>query len=256
MRPPLSSAFRVSVAHAGFPAGVEAELNYVLDGREQRVSLLSCRDVPFERAAPARGMASYRGQRNFPGWWYFSKTATHVGFESWLERDHLMAFDADPTVASVSSQPFWLNWWAGERRRRHAPDFFVRLVSGDAVVVDVRPDDRIEPVDAAAFAATDQACAAVGWQYRRVGLLDAVLAANLRWLAGYRHNRCWHADRVKVLREVFAEPRGLMAGVEMVGDPVAILPVVFHMLWARELHADLTVAVLGPGSRVRCGDRR
>jgi hypothetical protein len=232
------------------------DLVFTLDGEQRRGGLGSCWKLAFERASAARGLVSYRGQRNFPGWWYFSRTKTHVGFESWLERDHVMAFDADPEVVAVSSQPFWLYWSTGGRERRHAPDFFVRLRSGDAVVVDVRPDDRIEPADAEAFAVTARACAAVGWLYRRVGELDAVLTANLRWLAGYRHSRCRRADYVSGLREVFARPRELLVGVQAVGDPVAVLPVLFHLLWTRELGTDLTATVLGPRSSVSVGGGR
>jgi hypothetical protein len=35
---------------------------------------------------------------------------SHVGFESWMERDHVMALDFDPTVVGIASQPFWLSW--------------------------------------------------------------------------------------------------------------------------------------------------
>jgi hypothetical protein len=39
--------------------------------------------------------------------------------------------------------------------RRHAPDYFAPLADGTGVVIDVRPDDRIEPRDAEAFAVTE-----------------------------------------------------------------------------------------------------
>ena len=83
----------------------------------------------------------------------------HVGFESWLERDVAMMLDFDPAVVAFSSQPFWLTWAQDGRHRRHAPDYFARLADGTGVVIDVRPDDRIEPRDAEAFAATERACA-------------------------------------------------------------------------------------------------
>jgi hypothetical protein len=35
-------------------------------------------------------------------------TRQHVGYESWLERDHLMLLDYDPDVVGIASQPFWL----------------------------------------------------------------------------------------------------------------------------------------------------
>jgi hypothetical protein len=114
-------------------------------------------------------------------------TADHVGYESWPERDHLIVFDADPDVVLVASQPFWIYWSQGGKTRRHALDYFLRMRDGRAVVIDVRADDRVADRDAEAFAATARACASVGWEYRRVGAVAAVSAANWRWLAGYRH---------------------------------------------------------------------
>jgi hypothetical protein len=66
--------------------------------------------VAFERVAPVRGFASFRGQRNRPGLWWFATTGEHVGHESWLERDRLMVLDADPEVVGVAAQPMWLHW--------------------------------------------------------------------------------------------------------------------------------------------------
>ena len=58
----------------------------------------------------------------------------HVGFESWLERDRVMALDFDPDVVGLSSQPFRLSWQAGGKTRSHIPDYFVRLRDGSGVV--------------------------------------------------------------------------------------------------------------------------
>jgi hypothetical protein len=65
------------------------------------------------------------------------------------------------------------------------------------------------------------------------------LLANVRWLAGYRHPRHHLPDVAADLRAVFAAPAGLLDGAEQVGDPIAVLPVLFHLLWRRELHTDL-----------------
>lgn len=222
------------------------------DGVRQRGSLTLCWSVPFERAGAVRRFTSYRGQRSFSGLWYFATTGEHVGYESWLERDRLMALDADPDVVAVASQPFWLCWQGEEDGPlQHAPDFFVRRRDGTAVVVDARADDRIGADDAVKFAATARACEAVGWQYRRVGALDPVLAANLRWLAGYRHRRYHQPDRAGQLRQAFARPAALMEGVTAVGDPLGVLPVLFHLLWRRELQTDLQSAPLSENSLVR-----
>jgi hypothetical protein len=168
-----------------------------------------------------------------------------VGFESWLERDHVMLLDFDPLVVGLSSQPFWLSWSAGGRRRRHAPDFFARLADRSGVIVDVRPDERIGPEDAEVFAVTAEACESVGWQYRRVGAVDPVLVVNVRWLAAYRHRRCLNLAYANALDEVFAVSRPLADGVAAVGDRLVVLPTLFHLLWTGVLRADLRTSPLG-----------
>ncbi|MGF6885975.1 hypothetical protein ABIA39_007512 [Nocardia sp. GAS34] len=118
------------------------------------------------------------------------------------------------------------------------------------MVVDVRADDRIADSDAEAFAATAAACESVGWVYRRVGALDAVRVANIRWLAGYRHGRCLRAEHRIRLMEVFARPRPLLEGAEEVGDRLSVLPSLFHLMWSGTLSADLESAPLTGASMV------
>ncbi|WP_329537334.1 TnsA-like heteromeric transposase endonuclease subunit (plasmid) [Streptomyces sp. NBC_01450] len=102
----------------------------------------------------------------------------------------------------------------------------------------------MDEATAEVFAFTARVCLAVGWQFRQVGDLDQPYRANLRWLARYRHRRCHRAPVADLLREVFAEPRPLFAGAERVGDRLAVLPVLYHLLWRHELTADLTSAPL------------
>ena len=119
---------------------------------------------------------------------------------------------------------------------------FARLADGSGVVIDVRPDDRIEPKDAEAFDATGRACGLAGWGFRRVGR---------------SRTRCWRRTSVAgavpapavraagpwpaLLLEVFAAPAPLMAGAVAAGDPMAVLPVLFHLMWRHALTADLAV---------------
>jgi hypothetical protein len=132
----------------------------------------------------------------------------------------LMLLDFDPEVTAIAAQPFWLHWRddAG-RSRRHAPDLFARMADGSAAVIDVRPDDRIEPRDAEAFEVTRKACELAGWRFRRVGVPDPVRTANVAWLARYRHQRCGSLDVARLLLKAFAEPAPLMAGAAAAGDP-------------------------------------
>ncbi|MER7279449.1 TnsA-like heteromeric transposase endonuclease subunit [Dactylosporangium sp. NPDC000244] len=223
------------------------------DGVERRDLLRACWMETFEVAPPVRKFNSYLGQRSFDGLWWSATTSDHVGYESWLERDHVMLLDFDPDVTGLASQPFQIGWQQGGRLRWHTPDYFVRMVDGTGVVVDVRPDDRIDPEDAEAFEATARACDSVGWRFRRVGEIDAVFAANLRWLAGYRHPRCLHQGRAADLLRVFSRPAGLMEGARRVGDPIAVLPTLFHLLWRQALSTDLAVSALSAASVVQAG---
>jgi len=152
-----------------------------------------------------------------------------------------MALDADPEVVGVAAQPMWLRW-TGEPGRsvRHAPDYFARRADGTGVVIDVRPDQRIGDQDAAVFAATARLCAQVGWEYQRVGELGAVHAANLRWLAGYRHPRFAQPGLAARLGGVFADetpPRLLAGGVPRCA--YRLPPVI------RPQPADITTRTLG-----------
>ena len=138
----------------------EFELCFLDEGGVERRELpASWLELAPERFLPVREFRWARGQRHLPGWWWSVTTGSHVGYESWLERDHVLLLDFDPQVTAIAAQPFWLRWRdAAGRSRRHAPDLFARMADGSGVVIDVRPDDRIEPRDAEAFGVTRKAC--------------------------------------------------------------------------------------------------
>ncbi len=226
------------------------DLGFVEGGVQVRRSLASCWGTRFEQVTPVRPFRWPKGGKSFAGWYFSATTGEHIGYESWLERDRLILLDADPQVTGIASQPFWLHWHDGERRRRHAPDYFVRLADGRARVVDVRADDRVDDAAAEAFAATERACRAVGWEFTHAGVADPVLMANMRWLSRYRRRRCLRRDVADQLLEVFDEPGRLREGAVRVGDPLLVLPVLFHLLWSGALVADTDARLLGSDSMV------
>ncbi|MFC9938562.1 TnsA-like heteromeric transposase endonuclease subunit [Nocardiopsis alba] len=228
------------VQEAGSPG--EFEVAFLApDGTEQRLPLEQATRYPFESVIPVRSFPSFRGQRNNTGWWWTATTGSHVGFESWLERDLLIGFDFDPTVTAISSQPFWLLWHEDGRVRRHAPDFFLRHACGTGSVIDCRPADRIEPRDAAAFATTARACSQMGWRFEVLHAPDPVRTANLRWLSGYKHPRCRRDDLARTAVDLTVEPLSVLELAAALGDPVGTLPTVFHLLWHGELETNLSV---------------
>lgn len=211
------------------------------DGTEWQTSLEKAAQVPLEWCSPVRTSGSYRDQRNWPGLWWSATNGGHVGYESWLERDHVMLLDFDPEVVAFAPRPFWFLFGDGEHR--HAPDFFARRRDGSAVVLDCHTDRKVKPADAAAFEVTARACATVGWDYRRVGPVDAVLAGNVRWLAGYRHPRFADPTVTDRLHHIFATPQPLLAGAERAGTSMAVLPVLFHLLWRHDLTVDVSTTL-------------
>lgn len=123
--PVLKPAVPVELAGCGF------ELEFVDGGGvERRAPLARCAEVRLEDGMPVRQFRWSRGLGHFPGWWWAATTGRHVGYESWLERDHLRALDFDPQIVGVASQPFWLYWTDQGGRRRHAPDYFARRADG------------------------------------------------------------------------------------------------------------------------------
>lgn len=232
---------RFATVVGGAPRRVSGfEVGYVdHHGVQQRELLKNAVSYEFELAAPARIFRSWPGQRNNTGWWYFATTGKHVGFESWLERDHVMLLDHDPAVTGLASQPFWLFWPSHNRTRSHAPDYFARLADGTGMVIDCRPEGAVRRRDAEAFEATRQACEEVGWCYNLVHEPDLVYAANVWWLSGYRHPRYRNTPIEVAAREVFSPPRTLLSAAEELGEPLAAFPVLYHLLWTGELVADM-----------------
>ncbi|MER5435342.1 TnsA-like heteromeric transposase endonuclease subunit [Streptomyces sp. NPDC002588] len=139
------------------------ELDFLSNGERRRHPLGASWQVPFEAVEPVRPFRWDKGTPGFAGWYYSATVRDHVGYESWLERDRLILLDRDPQVRAILAQPFWLHWHDGERRRRHAPDYFVRLATGQARIVDVRAEDDMDEGTWEAFVATQRACSAVGW---------------------------------------------------------------------------------------------
>lgn len=212
------------------------------DDRDRRhaVALEDAARIDFAQVRGFRRPSAYRGQRNFPGWWWSATTRSHVVYESWLERHHIIEADRDPRVAGIAGQPFQLTWPEGRKQVRHVPDLFCRLLDGQGVVTDCRPIDMIDEKFRRSAAITAAACVVIGWRFRVASEPDPIWAANLRWLAGYRHPRFGDERLEAEILDLFTSPRPLAQAGQRAGDPIRILPVVFHLLWRARLSAELS----------------
>jgi hypothetical protein len=198
--------------------------------------------VQFENLAPVSAFPVVPGRRWGPGWWWSATTGRHVVHGSAAMRTQLMVLDRDPDVTGLAARPVRLLWRdTDERVRSWVPQLFARYADGTGLFADC-PSSPSAGGDRAqrARVVLEAACARLGWSYRRLESPPAVVAANLRWLAGYRHPRNQGPPGLRAaLTEAFAGPRPLADGAAAVGDPLQVLPAVYHALWSGWLAARL-----------------
>ncbi|MFH8805583.1 TnsA-like heteromeric transposase endonuclease subunit [Streptomyces sp. NPDC017936] len=198
--------------------------------------------VRFEDLAPVSAFPVVPGRRWGPGWWWSATTGRHVVHGSAAMRTQLMILDRDPDVTGLSARPVRLLWRDPDGRvRSWVPQLFARYADGTGLLADC-PSSPSAGGDRAqrARVVLEAACARVGWSYRRLEPPPAVVAANLRWLAGYRHPRYQGPPELQAaLAEAFAAPRPLADGVAVVGDCLQVLPAAYHALWCGHLTTPL-----------------
>jgi len=201
--------------------------------------------LSVERAVPIRRFFAWPGKRNYEGLWWSSTVRAHVPFESLLEREYLMWADFEPHVVAIAAQPLALLWPRGTAdHKNHVPDFFVRLSNGDGRLVDVRHPHRVDDA-AAQFDLTRHVCAEAGWQYAVFTGLDPITEQNVRWLAGYRQDRCAPTDDAcTAITSCFAHPLPLGLGAHRVARSTGVskdmaLANALHLLWRPQLSANL-----------------
>ena len=158
--------------------------------RRRRGRCRSSMAVPFVGSHPGRasGISAGCGGQPLPAaMWGLS-----LG-----ERDHLLNLDFDPTVVGIASQPFWLHWIdAAGKSDWHAPDFFARRSDGSAWWSTAGRWSGAGRGTSRSSRRRHGPARWRGWEYRLLGEVDALVTANLRWFAGYRHPRHHLAETV------------------------------------------------------------
>jgi hypothetical protein len=86
------------LAGVWLPVGFEVEYAEP-GGRVARTGLDRLRRVDLGSCLPVRSFPSFKGQRNYPGWFWSSTMGRHVGFESWVERGLIRTIRRVITVA-------------------------------------------------------------------------------------------------------------------------------------------------------------
>ena len=218
-----------------------------VDGTVQNTQLSpDAEAVAAEHTTPIREFFSWPGKRNYEGLYWSSTNRRHVDFESLLEREYLLVADSTPDVVAIAAQPLALLWpCAAKGNRDHVPDFFVRLANGDGRLIDVRTPKAAEK-HAEQSALTRKVCDEIGWEYEVFTGSPPELAQNLRWLAGYRHDRNVPSEELaESIAHCFAAPVPLQVGLDeassRTGRSIEVTTAnVLHLIWRRKLSADLT----------------
>lgn len=215
--------------------------------RQRITSALS--HLPFESAAPIRAFPAYRGRRAHQGRYWFSRSHSRVNFESLFEKSALRVLDFSGDIVRVSSNPFWLLWPKGVGPKRHAPDFFARRTNGSVLVVDVKPESRINDNDRTQHCLTREVCLQLGWEYEQFINIDPVTDRNLRLLAAYSRpqyafNSAATQATTTALSVVASGSLRLADLLEVVCcdlgfDDATGLCGIYHMIWRGQLHVDL-----------------
>jgi hypothetical protein len=155
-------------------------------------------------------------------------------------RTQVMLLDHDPKVVALACSPVELAWLGPDGQpAHHTPHLMARLADGSGLLVDCASRDGVSEriTDNAPVVAS--AAQAVGWRHCVAAVPDPVFAANVRWLAGFRHPRNAQPGRMAEIAACFARPRPLVEGVRQLGDPIEVWPAVFHALWNGTLSAPL-----------------
>ncbi|MFE7560807.1 TnsA-like heteromeric transposase endonuclease subunit [Kitasatospora sp. NPDC057500] len=185
----------------------------------------ACVTVAFEDLDPVSAFPVPPGRRWGPGLWWSATTGRHVVAGSNAMRTRLTVLDRDPQVTGLAGRPVRLVWRDGRGRvRSWVPQLFARYADGTALLADCPSHAEAGGERAQrAGAVVAAACEEIGWRYRRLEPLEPVLAANLKWLAGYRHPRNrGPAGLMAAVLAAFARPRPLIEGATAVGSPVEV----------------------------------
>lgn len=222
-------------------------------GRECRRDLAAAMSVDFATdVVPVREFPSYRGQRNFPGYYWSRTTGTHIPFESRFEARVLTVLDRDPTVVGMAAQPFWIFGADLDGTWKHAPDFFVRRADGSAEVINVRPvDRRTDERFVRTCVNASVAFGSVGWRYRVEPDPEPtdVEWANLDWISAYRRPYLDPFNLSTAVLDAASEDITIGGLADRVAhsslDRMIVLPVIFSLIWDGRLACDLATPLRG-----------
>ncbi len=241
---------------------LSSELRYCGASGEEVVTTLGDVEVASIMAgSPVREFSWRPRQGNYPGWLWMATTGTLVGYESLLERDRVLLADFDVSVTGIASQPLWLSGRDEGTRRRHAPDYLLTCADTSVVVVDVKPASMCaEPEVAEVLEWTGRLCRSRGWRYEVFHGGNAVVMANLRFLAQGRRSMFLDEECVTVVSAAgrsgmtLGQIEGRVSGFDPLDVRASILAMLWRQTWTTDLRRPLSRSsvITVPAKEERC----
>jgi hypothetical protein len=200
----------------------------------------------LKSAWPWRTFRWHKGQRHFPRSYWSTTMSDHVIYESRLELARLLYADFDPSVGSISAQPFLLKAEVAGQLRRHVPDLLLMTDSGP-IVVDVKPRRFLSKKTAFTLAWCKAVVEDRGWKYEVWSEPPEAELANLRMLAGYRRKWLFDCSLLGALIEADLDGtrmRDVPAAVD--GWPRRLVQShLLHLIWSHVYSVNLSMALSG-----------
>lgn len=191
---------------------------------------------------PVRTAHRYPRQRNYIGYYYFSRVAAHVWHESLVEAAALRQLDFEHDIVAIAAQPMIMRF---ADRSWHVPDYLALHADGTQVVYDVKPSSLMKDKVLEQFAKTRDVCQEVGWGYAICNELSPLVNRNLTWLANFKHPgyHPMNAGATQLPEVLKAAARGISMGeaARLIGAPTLAhaRSGVYHLIWTGALSIDL-----------------
>ena len=189
---------------------------------------------------PIRTPHSTEKSRHIPVQAHCFVTGTSLRLESGLEYDLLLMLERDPTATWFVPQPVRLGVkLATGRRTIHTPDLLMLDTAGRVTLWNVRSAEHQDEKFRVQSEATSAACQEVGWGYEVFPGHSRAKKYNLRWLAGYRHDRPWYA-RAKTELVALCDAGATMSDVvEADLGSGHLVSAMWHYVWRGDIVVDL-----------------
>ncbi len=172
-----------------------------------------------------------------------------VHCEGWIERDYSYLLGYDPMVVSYEEQPCTISYIFDKKKRSYTPDFAVYWRHQQPSLVECKPVSKLnDPENLQKWTAARLWCQQHHYTFMLVtdvALRErGSLLSNIKLLAGHGHQRIMPQAKDYLLRTIQAESRALSVA-ELVErspqlKPNVVRSCVWHLLYTRELCADLT----------------